>query len=564
MRIPLAVLAAVPVAFLPGPALAASPCGPTSGAAPPGAGDEGKPAPLFEGLGNLDFPITTDSFDAQRYFEQGLLLAYGFNHAEAARSFREVVKRDPDGCMGWWGVALVLGPNINAPMMEESVEEAWRSLNKAHEFSHLASPKEKALVDALMKRYLAEAPEDRAALDLAYAAAMRDVAKAHPGDVDVLALAAEALMDCHPWDFFDRKTFEAREWTPEILDLLDRALALDASHPGANHLYIHATEASPNPERALPCAERLGAISPAQGHLVHMPSHVYIRTGQYHEGSLANERAIRADDAYVTSCHAQGVYPVIYRTHNHHFLWATATFEGASRKALAAAASTAEHVTEEMIRDPFLGGVLQHWSLIPLYASVRFARWEEILAWPAAEDDLVYMRAIRHWARGLALERTGDRAAADAELAALRAMAEDPGLEELKILDLNSTAKLVAIGERVLTGEIATSRGDHEAAVASLREAVALEDGLTYDEPPDWFFPARQNLGAALLAAGKPAEAEAVYREDLFLYPENGWSLFGLRQSLAAQGKTAEAEDVAARFAKAWANADIELQASRM
>lgn len=552
------------IAVAPQPALAAA-CGPvTSANAGAPLEDANKPAPFFEGLGQRHFAITTDSELAQRYFDQGVALAYGFNHAEAARSFREVVKLDPDCAMGWWGIALVLGPNINAPMEKTDAPQAWTSLNKAHEFAHLGSAKEQALIGALLKRYVADAPEDRAALDVAYADAMRGVAKAFPDDVDVVALAAEALMDCHPWNFYDRKTYAEHAWTPEIIGLLEKALALDEDHPGANHFYIHATEASRNPERALRCGERLEKLCPGQGHLVHMPSHVYIRTGQYHEASRVNEKAIEADDGYVASCHVQGLYPLVYRTHNHHFLWATATFEGASGKALAAARHTAGLVDVDMLQDPFLGGVMQHWSVVPLYGMVRFGWWKDILLEPEPAVDLVYMRAIRHYARGLAFERTGRPAEADAELAALREIAKDAQLAQLTILGLNSVEKLVAVAERVLTGEMASHRGKHDAAVAALRDAAAQEDALTYDEPPEWFFPVRQNLGAALLAAGKPAEAATIYREDLFLYPENGWSLIGLEQALSAEGKTAEAKNVRKRFEKAWANADFELRASRM
>ncbi|MFN8177710.1 MAG: hypothetical protein U0167_07280 [bacterium] len=553
------------VAVAPCSALAAdtaTPAADAKDAAP--AADENKPAPFFDGLGHVDFKITTNSPTAQLYFSQGLLLAYGFNHAEAARSFREAVKLDPTCAMGWWGIALVLGPNINAPMEPTDNPEAWKALNKAHEFSHLASSKEQALIGALLKRYVAAAPQDRASLDVAYADAMREVARQYPDDVDVLTLAAEARMDTHPWDYYDRKTFEEHAWTPEIVNLLEMALKLNPDHPGANHFYIHAVEASKNPERALPCAERLGKLCPGQGHLVHMPSHIYIRTGQYHDGSAVNEKAIQADDAYVASCHAQGIYPLAYRTHNHHFLWTTATFEGRSAVALEAARHTAALVAKEMYHDPVAGGMMQHWSCIPLFGMVRFGWWKDILLEPEPSEDLVYPRAVRHFARGLAFERTGHPKEADAELAALREAAKDSTLKSLTILNLNTTEALVDIAERVLTGEIASSRGKHDEAVAALRDAVAKADGLTYDEPPDWFFPVRQNLGAALLAAKKPAEAEAVYREDLQLYPDNGWSLFGLEQALSAEGKKADAADVHKRFQKAWAAADIQLTSSRM
>jgi tetratricopeptide (TPR) repeat protein len=543
-------------------ASASGPCPPIGGEKP--VDDPTKPAPLFEGLGVRPFPITTDSPEAQRYFDQGLALAYGFNHAEASRSFREAAELDPDCAMAWWGVALVLGPNVNAPMMPEAVADAWQALNKAHEFAHLATDKEKALIGALQKRYVEQPGDDRAALDAAYRDAMREVAKAYPDDAHVLALFAEAAMDCHPWNFWDRKTFEPHEWTPEIVDAIERGLAIDNQHPGLNHLYIHAVEGCANPDRANVCADRLGAIAPGSGHLVHMPSHIYIRTGRYHDGSIVNENAIIADDGYTSVCHAQGVYPLVYRLHNHHFLWATSTIEGQSKKAVTAAKNTASLVEWSMIRDPMLGGILQHWSMIPTFGMVRFGWWDEILLEKKPEKDLLYMNAVYHYARGLAYERTGKPKDADKELRALEKIAKDKTLADVKILGENSAAQLVSIAERVLGAEIASSRGKHDQAVKLLREAVAIEDELQYAEPADWFFPVRQNLGAVLLAAGRPQDAEAVYREDLFVYPDNAWSLMGLKLALEAQGKAPEASEVAARFAKAWEHADFQLTASRM
>ncbi len=530
-----------------------------SPAPPPSAG--APQAPLLEGIGLRNFPVTTSSALAQRYFDQGLALSYAFNHAEAARSFREVVRLDPDCAMGYWGLALVLGPNINAAMEDADRAEAWRALTRARELAPGAFGKEQALIGALAKRYAAEGGPDRAALDQAYADAMRELTRLFPTDPDVLALFAEALMDVHPWDYWEASG-APRPWTGEILGALEAALALDPEHTGANHLCIHALEASQEPERGLACADRLGALAPEAGHLVHMPSHLYIRVGRYHDGTLANERAIEADRAYLSRCRQQGLYPLAYAPHNHHFLWATATLEGASAKALAAAHHTGALADPARLREPGMG-MLQHFAAIPLYAKVRFGRWDEILAEPPPPEDLPYLRAIWHYARGLAQDRRGRAADAAAELAALAGVAGDPDLEAVAPWGGNEVPALVSIATRVLAGELAASRGDFAAALSQLREAVRIEDGLRYNEPPDWFFPVRQTLGAVLLEAGRPAEAERVYREDLAEFPENGWSLFGLEQSLRAQGRAGEAEAVRRRFAEAWRHADLELAASR-
>jgi tetratricopeptide (TPR) repeat protein len=529
--------------------------------ASPAPPDSARRAPLLEGIGTRPFALTTASPDAQRYFEQGLALSYAFNHAEAARSFREAMRLDPGCALCHWGLALVLGPNINAPMRAGDHAEAWGALSLALALAPRASERERALVHALARRYAPEMPADRTPLDRAYADAMREVALAHPGDVDALVLFAEALMDAHPWDYWE-KSGAPRPWTPELVATLEAALALDPLHAGANHLCIHAFEASKEPGRGLACAERLGALAPAAGHLVHMPSHIYIRVGRYHAGTLANERAIEADRSYLAQCRQQGLYPLAYAPHNHHFLWATATLEGASAKALSAAHQTGAMVDHEEMREPGMG-MLQHFAAIPLFARVRFGRWEEILAQPAPEEDLAYLRAIFHYARGIALARSGRPAQAASELVALESAAGAPALAEVAPWGGNPAPALVRIAVRVLAGEIAAARRDWDAAAAELREAVRLEDALHYNEPPDWFFPVRQSLGAVLLEAGRPVEAERVYRDDLLEFPENGWSLFGLRQSLEAQGRAGEAREAARRFAEAWRYADVELPGSR-
>ena len=522
---------------------------------------DGRAAPLLDGMGGHHFPVSTEVALAQRYFDQGMVLAYGFNHAEAARSFREASRLDPECAMCYWGAALVLGPNINAAMDLEGVPEAWAAVEKARALAAGATPREKALIDALARRYAPEPPEDRASLDAAYADAMREVSGRFPDDAEAATLFAEALMDTMPWDYW-RADGEPKEATREVLATLERVMERHPDHPGANHLYIHAVEAV-RPELGVAAADRLGSLAPGAGHLVHMPSHVYLRVGRYHDASLANERAIAADQDYVTQCHEQGMYPLAYMPHNFHFLWAAATLEGRGATALEAARAMAAKTDTAMMREEGYG-TLQHYWATPLYAQARFGKWREILDAPEPAADLVYPRGVWHYARGLALVRAGKTVDAEASHAALAAVLRDPALEKVTIWDINAAADLLAIASEVLAGEIAAAKGDHDDAVHRLEQAVRLEDALRYDEPPPWHHPTRQVLGAVLLAAGRAADAERVYREDLERLPENGWSLFGLEKSLAAQGRTEEAKDVGRRFDSAWQHADVELTASRL
>ncbi len=531
-------------------------CGDNSGAA-----NSERIAPLLEGMGDRNHAITTDNELAQRYFNQGMALSYGFNHKEAERSFREVARLDPNTAMAWWGVALVLGPNINAAMEDAEVPNAYAAIQKALELAPKASEKEQAYIQALSKRYIAEPVEDRKHLDEAYAAAMKELAKRYPDDSDATALAAESLMDLHPWDFWEIDG-SPKPWTPEIIEVLERALARWPDHPGLNHFYIHTVEASKNPGRATVAADRLGDLVPGAGHLVHMPGHIYIRTGRYIDAVIANEKAIKADGDYVTQCHAQGLYPVAYMPHNHHFLSASATMAGNSEKAIYAARYMAEHQDHDLMRQPGYG-TLQQFASIPLYSLTKFGRWEELLKESAPAKDLLYPTGIWHFARGMALTRTDRLAEAQTELAKVKEIAADTSLYHVTIWDLNTTYALMQIAREILAGEIAAKKKDFSAAIQHLRSAVAMEDKLAYDEPPVWYSPARHNLGAILLEAGKPKEAENVYLKDLEKYPENGWSLRGLQQSMEAQGKSKQAQSVKVRFEKAWAHADVVLPGSR-
>jgi tetratricopeptide (TPR) repeat protein len=518
--------------------------------------------PLQEGLGGHHYPISTDVAMAQRYFDQGLILSYGFNHAEAARFFREARKFDPACAMCYWGEALVLGPNINAPMEPSVVPQAYAAVEKALALRGQATEKEGALIQAVAKRYSKEAQKDRSSLDVAYAEAMRGVATQFPDDPVIGALLAEALMDLHPWDFWS-KGGEAKPWTPEIVSTLEAVLDKASNHPLANHLYIHMMEASPHPEKAIPSAERLPALVPGSGHLVHMPAHIYIRVGRYHDAALANQRAVKVDEHYLSHTHEESIYTAAYVPHNYHFLWAAAIKIGRQQLAKQAALDTAAHVDSAMMRDPAFAGTLQHFWSLPLYTKALFGNWPEILAKPAPPVDLKYPTAIWHYARGLACVRQGKLEAAQQELAQLTEIARDPAVANLTIFDLNAVVGILNIAEAVLAGEIAAAQGNYETAVRQLQLAVQLEDGLNYTEPKDWYLPSRQVLGAVLLEAGKAVEAEHAFREDLRDHPQSGWSLFGLEQSLRAQGKIDEAESVRQAFRQVWSDADVTLTTAR-
>ena len=518
--------------------------------------------PLYDDLGSHHYGVSTAMPEAQRYFDQGLILAFGFNHAEAARSFRQASRLDPECPMCYWGEALVLGPNINAPMDPAAGPQAYTAVRKALSLTGSGAEKEKAFIEALSQRYAWTGPSNRSALDEAYANAMRGVAKRFPEDAVIAALLAEALMDLHPWDFWTLEG-EPRPWTGAIVETLERALRIDVNNPLANHLYIHTMEASPFAEKALPSAQRLPSLVPGSGHLVHMPAHIYIRVGRYRDAALVNQAAVKVDRGYLSHSHVESLYTFAYVPHNHHFLWAAAIKTGQKRLAVKAAHDTAAHVDPEKMREPGFEGSLQHFYVIPLYTKALFGEWGALLNEPAPAADLLYPRGVWHYARGLAWLRKGDAGKAAAELASLKTIAADPRLAGLTILELNAVPRILQIAVAILDGELAAHKGDVDAAIVQLRRAVAIEDGLNYTEPKDWYLPPRQVLGAVLLEAGRPAEAEAVYRKDLVYHPQNGWSLFGLMQSLKAQHKAKEADAVGRQFETVWAEADVTLTGSR-
>ncbi|ACK70756.1 Tetratricopeptide domain protein [Gloeothece citriformis PCC 7424] len=515
-------------------------------------------APLFDNLGNYHHPISTDSSLAQRYFDQGLTLAYGFNHAESARSFQQATQLDPNCAMCYWGIALVQGPNINAPMADESVSQAWDALKKAIALSNQAPDPEKAYIQALAKRYTSDPLKDRSALDLDYANAMREVAQKYPDDLDAATLFADALMTTMPWNYW-QENGEPKPETVELLATLESVLKRNPNHAGANHLYIHAVEKE-HPELAIPAADRLQNLVPASGHLVHMPSHIYIRVGRYHDSVVANQEAIKADQDYLQYPHPESIYTAAYMPHNQHFLWFGALMTGQSKIAMEAAQNTAK-VDPQQMRQPDFAGVLQHYSVIPLYTLIRFSQWDDILATPAPDRDLLYPTGVWHYSQGMAFAAKGNLKQANQQLQYLEAIAKDPALETLKIWAFNSTGDILKIASNVLAGEIAATQGNHDQAIAYLETAVNLENKLVYTEPPDWYSPTRYLLAVQLLAANRPQEAEEAFRADLKIYPENGWSLYGLQESLRAQGKTQEAQTINKRFQEAWKYADINLTA---
>ncbi|MCK9605912.1 MAG: hypothetical protein M0R33_05615 [Methylomonas sp.] len=521
-----------------------------------------KPMPLFDNLGAHHYPVSTSVPDAQRYFDQGLILAFGFNHSEAARSFREAYRLDPDCALCYWGEALVLGPNINAPMDPSIAPQAYKSVQESQALAKSATDKEQALISALAKRYSKTAPVNRQSLDEAYAAAMRDVARHFPEDAVIAALFAESLMDLHPWNFWTKQG-ESQPWTPEIVATLERAIEIDANNPLANHLYIHVMEASPYAAKALPSAQRLPSLVPSSGHLVHMPAHIYIRVGRYRDAILANQRAVKIDQGYLSHAHAESIYTVAYVPHNYHFLWAAAIKTGQKQLASKAAADTAAQVKSELLREPGLSGTLQHFYTIPLYTKALFGEWDAILSASSPPADLLYPAGVWHYARGLALLRKGKPDESARELEQLEKIINDPTIATLAIFELNPVTRILQIAEDVLRGELAAQNKDYDKAVSHLQHAIRLEDELNYTEPKDWYLPPRQALGAILLESGKVREAEQAYRQDLVYHPQNGWSLFGLALSLKEQGKNREADDVKQQFEAVWADADVTLTGSR-
>jgi tetratricopeptide (TPR) repeat protein len=530
---------------------AACSSGTGSTVAPAPAESSAGTVPLYTNLGSHHKSISTKVPATQQYFDQGLRLVYGFNHAEAIRSFKQAAELDPTCAMCYWGIALAYGPHVNAPMDSASGVAAYAAVQKALSLKSHATAPEGAYIEALAQRYEANPPNDRTRLDTSYARAMERVANTYSDDLDAATLYAESLMDLRPWNYWQPDGTPYPD-TKEIVGQLRRVISRNPNHPGACHYYIHAVEAV-NPEAAVPCAERLAGLMPGEGHMVHMPAHIYIRVGRWNDAVQANQHAIHSDEMFIEGQHPAGVYPLAYYPHNIHFLAFASTMAGRSAQAIAASNTLTSKVNIDAARQVAL---LQ--EMLPYHALTltTFGKWDEVLAQPLPPADIRFSYAMAQYARGVAYTAKRQWPEAQAALDTVTKIndATPEGAD-------GKTALSIAV--HALSGEIATRRGDLDAGTTHFREAAKLEDAGLYFEPPKWYYPIRHSLGAALLKAGQYSEAEKVYREDLKRFPENGWSLFGLAQALRAQGKSTEAAETEARFRRAWPGTDVTLTASR-
>lgn len=516
------------------------------------------PFPLLDGLGDHHRQVTHASPLAQRYFDQGMALFYGFSHGGAIKSLREAEKSSPDCAMVHWAIALCYGSNINDPMEASAVGPAWLELQEAERAAAGASPVEQALIHALAARYQEHPPADRTPLDVAYADAMRSVWKRYPTDADVGVLFADALMNLRPWN----------QWTPdgkpqpgteEVVATLDAVLALDRWHPYANHLYIHALEASRHPERAIPAADRLLHLQPLIAHEDHMPSHIYIRVGRWQDAISANATALAAQHRYAALVGPPPADLSIYNAHNDHMLGYAAMMTGESALAVRHMKAAFDDLAPQVARD--YPDVVDYYAAMPIEVRVRFGRWTDLLAVPPYPAALPFSEAYQHAARAVAFAAGGNYAAARAEQAVYLSQAKSLSAGSRQF-GLNRLADVLAVITPMLAGELDLREGRQETGLASLRAAVEAQDRLAYDEPPAWLIPARHSLGAALIATGRLAEAEKVYREDLAQLPNNGWSLYGLAQTLRLEGRHAEAAEIDQHFNTVWAKADLAIDRS--
>lgn len=504
--------------------------------------------PLYDDLGDLTYPITTQNELAQRYFDQGLRLTYAFNHAEARRAFREAQRLDADCAMCYWGEAFVLGPNINAPMDEAAGNPAVAAINKAKALAHHANAREQALINALAARYAQDTNAERAALDQAYATAMGEAAQRFPDDDEIAILYVDALMNLSPWDYWEADGTTPKGKIGEAIQVAEKVLARSPNHPGAIHLYIHLTEASSTPERAEPHANRLAALMPGAGHIVHMPAHTFFRVGRYHDSAEINKAAVRADEAYLARAKVEGIYSYGYYPHNIHFVLVSAQMAGDGKTALVYAQRLEGKIPDAVAAQI---GWIQAIKPAPYFAHAQFSPPETILALPDPGTQLPFVQAMWHYARGVAFATQGKIEQARSEAAKIAALNQQT--ESSYPADLAAVAPdVLRIARHVVEARIAQAEGDNERAVHEFRVAVAIQDALPYLEPPFWYYPVRQSLGAALLAAGKAEEAEQVLTQSLKDYPNNGWALYGLMHAQRALDKEAAAKETEQRFQKAW------------
>ena len=521
-------------------------------------GPDGQLAPRLQHLGNHAFPVSTGNKKAQLFINQGINLAYGFNHAEARRAFREAARLDPALAMAYWGQALVLGPNINAPMDPNDEPDALKLVQKAKSLMESISEREQALIRALEKRYSGDSGE-RAANDKAYAEAMRAVHRRFPADPDIAMLYVESVMDLRPWGYWMRDG-HPHAGTAEIVGLTEEVLRRHPAHPAALHMQIHLMEPTTTPERAEKAADVLLPLMPAAGHMIHMPSHIYQRVGRYGDAIKSNRLAIAADEDYIAQCQAQGLYPMAYYPHNIHFLSFSATANGQSRIAIESARKTASRIDDATLKEMPLTAVFR---MAPYWALARFGHWQEILDESSPPVTNAFLKGSWHYVRGLAFVATGRLSQAEQELRTLQEIMKDPSLDGA-LFSKNTPRTVLRIAPEVLAGEIDAARGKFDSAIAHLERAIRYEDALVYTEPAEWHYPPRLALGAILLEAGYPDEAETVYWNDLQRNRDSGWALFGLLQALRAQKKETEAEVIEARFKRAWEHADVKLTGSRM
>lgn len=517
-------------------------------------------APVFEGYGDHHHPITAANPKTQSYFDQGVRLLFAFNHAEAIRSFREAARLDPDCAMCWWGVGFALGSNINLPMQPDAVAPAWAAVGRARSLESKASPEEVAWIEALAQRYAQNPPTDRHSLDDAFAAAMGKVWHDYPDDLDAGVFYAEA-MDTQPWDYWEADAQTPKGHGGEIVATLEGVLKREPLHPGALHLYIHAVEASNTPERAEAAADQLEPLMPAAGHIVHMPSHIYYRVGRFEDAVNVNALAAQKDEEYIAACQAQGFYPLAYYSHNIHFLWTSSEMMGRYKDAndaahrLVKAAAAGEPMAADL-------PPVQLYLSVPIVTDIRFGKWDAALAEPRPKAGLKLDVAMSLYARGFAFANKHDFKSARRDRQLLQAMIDRKAFAAIDAFPVPGTM-MAQIGVALIDGEIARNQGDLKEAVAAFRRAHAIERTLPYTEPPYWHQPTSHLLGAALLQAHQPAEAEAVYRDSLTFYRIDGWALYGLAEALRAQGKDDEAKAAEAEFDKAWSTADVKLTASR-
>ncbi len=512
-----------------------------------------KPVTILPGLGNHHHPISTTNPEAQRYFDQGFALVYGFNHDEAVRAFKRAAELDPKAAMPHWGIALALGPNINMPIEPDAEKAAYEAVQKAQSLAAGAPENERAYIAALVTRYSIDPKADLKKLAVDYKNAMGKLVERYPDDLDAATLFAESAMDLHPWALWSADGKPA-EGTLEIQAVLESVLKRNPSHPGANHYYIHTVEASPHPEQALPSAGRLAGLMPGAGHLVHMPAHIFIRTGDFEAAEKTNKDAAAADRSYIATTGVMGVYPMMYYSHNLHFIVEACKFSGRSAEAKKAAEQLVANVSPGVA----MMAPLEAFMPTPYFVALRFNRWDEVAKFPAPPASQKITTAFYHFARGIGFAAAKQMPRAESEKASFDATVKS--IPESAPYGLNTAPAVLKVAAAVLEARIAAAKGDRSGAIAAWRKAVEAQDALGYDEPADWYYPIRESLGAALFLAGNHQEAEKVFRADLDKNPRNGRSLFGLAECLKAQRKTTDAAWIATEFESAWKNADVKLR----